>query len=178
MNCGSHPTHAKGKPTIATIKPQTDYGHEDLLDPSRLILIVTGSHLKAEAADRPIAYRLRERMSRWLGDHSAEVKSGGPEKPAPSVVVCSDLWYLNQGALRERPTVSVGGPSVNALSAYLGTRLPSALAVEGVMLVQADLEFVDAVACCWGVDAGATLSAVDAFADRYLDQFMRAALAA
>lgn len=140
---------------------------------------MTGAHLKAEAADRPIAYRLRERMVRWLAEHGSEVQGGDKSPGAPVVVVvCSDLWYLNQDALRERPTVSVGGPSVNALSAYLGTRLPSALAVEGVMLVQADLEFVDAVACCWGVDGAATLSAVDAFVERYLDAFMRAAIAA
>lgn len=163
---------------IATTKRQTSPGHDDLLDPSGLILIVTGAHLKAEAADRPIAYRLRERMVNWLGAHRPEVQGDGPAARSPVVVVCSDLWYLNQDSLRERPTVSVGGPSVNALSAYLGTRLPSVLAVEGVMLVQADLEFVDVVACCWGADGAATLSAVDAFIERYLDQFMRAAIAA
>lgn len=167
---GLIPRGWQGDREIATTEVQTGYGHEELLDPRRLILIVTGSHLKAEIADRPIAYRLCERMSRWLGERFE------PSEARPSVVVCGDLWYLNQSELRRRPTVSVGGPSVNALSAYLGARLPSALAVEGVMMVQADLEFVDVVACCWGVDASATLLAVDAFCDKYLEQFMRAAI--
>lgn len=135
-------------------------------DSDRLILIVTGAHLRAETGDRPLAYRLRDRMLRWLGR--------GDDQDAP-VVVCSDLWYLNRDELRECPTVSIGGPGVNALSAYLGDKLPSAFAVEGVLVVQLDPEFDDRLACCWGVDHGATASAVEAFAERYLDDFMTAA---
>ena len=93
-----------------------------------------------------------------------------------SVVVCSDLWYLNAGGLRGRPTISVGGPGVNALSAHLRGRIPIAFAVEDVLMVQVDLDFVDLSACCWGVDHRATVLALDAFVQRYLDQFMQAAL--
>jgi len=89
--------------------------------------------------------------------------------------VCSDLWYLNNEALRSRPTVSVGGPDVNALTAYLADKLPSVLAVEDEYLVQMDPELVDVAACCWGAEAGATLAAVDGFAERYLDEFLDAA---
>src|SRR5436190_1430282 len=104
----------------------------------RLILIVTGGHLVAEAVARPVAYGLRRRMAEWLG------RNGRPEDPAdPRVVVCSDVWYLNNDPVRQRPAVSVGGPGVNALSAYLADKLPSAFAIENVMLVQADLEFVE-----------------------------------
>lgn len=135
-----------------------------------LILIVTGAHLRAEAVDRPIAYGLRSRLAKWLAAHDQ------PEDPQrPRILVCSDVWYLNNDPLRSRPTISIGGPGVNALSAFLADKLPSAFAVEGVMLVQADLEFNDIIACCWGRDEQATAGAVDAFADRYLDDFMNAA---
>jgi len=140
----------------------------------RLLLIVTGAHLRAETHDRPIAYRLRQRVVEKLMERFGEEKHGRPHPLAP--VVCSDLWYLNNESLRSRPTVSVGGPGVNALTAYLADKLPSVLAVEDVFLVQADPEMVDVAACCWGADASATLAAVDAFAERYLDGFLDAAL--
>lgn len=139
------------------------------MDTDRLILIVTGAHLDAEAGDRPTAYGLRQRMIDWLSGK-------GEADAAERVLVCSDLWYLNNDPLRARPTVSIGGPAVNALSAYLGDKLPSAFAVENVLLVQADLDFVDVVACCWGRDRAATAAAVEAFAERYLDGFMEAAV--
>jgi hypothetical protein len=139
-----------------------------MTDSDRLILIVTGAHLRAETGDRPSAYRLRNRMLRGLG------RDGGEDPEAP-VVVCSDLWYLNRDELRSRPTISVGAPGVNALSAYLGDKLPSAFAIEGVLVVQLDPAFEDRMACCWGVDHAATSAAVDAFCERYLEDFMAAA---
>ena len=137
----------------------------------RLILIVTGAHLRAEVSDRPIAYGLRQRLSAWLAarGRSETVKT-------PRVVVCSDVWYLNNDPLRSRPTISIGGPGVNALSAFLADKLPSAFAIEEVMLVQADPEFQEPVACCWGRDEEATAGAVEAFAERYLEGFMEAAI--
>ncbi|MFN0134463.1 MAG: hypothetical protein ACKVW3_18265 [Phycisphaerales bacterium] len=132
----------------------------------RLILIVTGAHLDAERSDRAIAYGLRERIAGWFrerGELDAET------------VVCSDVWYLNHDELRSLPTVSVGGPTVNALAAYLADKLPSALAVDGVMLVQADPEFEEPVASCWGATPAGTAAAVEAFGERYLDAFMAAA---
>ncbi len=136
----------------------------------RLILIVTGAHLRAEVTDRPIAYGLRKSMTDWLAAH------GQPESPGhPRVLVCSDVWYLNNDPLRSRPTVSIGGPGVNALSAFLADKLPSAFAVEDVLLVQADPEFTEVIACCWGRDQRATSAAVEAFTQRYLEAFMDAA---
>lgn len=136
----------------------------------QLILIVTGAHLRAEAIDRPIAYHLRHQIAGWLARHDQ------PESPdRPRVLVCSDVWYLNNDPLRSRPTISIGGPGVNALAAYLRDKLPSAFTVEDVLMVQADLDFVEVLASCWGVDAGATAAAVDAFVERYLDAFMDAA---
>src|SRR5262245_39039371 len=129
----------------------------------RPILIVVGAHLTAETQHRPIAYALRERfLSRIAAD---------PE----GVVVCSDLWYLNQRELRGMPTVSIGGPDVNALTAYLGSRLPSSLVVDDRLIVQMDLEADAPVAACWGTDAQTTNAAVEAFGERYLDRFLAVA---
>jgi hypothetical protein len=140
------------------------------LDQERLILVVTGAHLRAEAEDRPIAYRLRQGMLNWLADAGSRVE-------AERVLVCSDLWYLNQAELRRRPTVSVGPPGVNALTAYLGGKLPTAFAVRDRVTVQFDAESADAVAACWGLDGGCTGQAVEAFVGRYLDLFMGSAMA-
>ena len=139
------------------------------IDSDSLLLIVVGAHPRAEMTDRPIAYRLRERMASWL---LSKVSEGDP--PLTPLVV-TDLWYLNDAALRRSPSVSIGSPGVNAFSAYLGDKLPSAFVVDDRLMVQMDLDFTELVACCWGVDTETTGHAVDAFMDRYLDDFLEAA---
>jgi len=47
--------------------------------------------------------------------------------------------------------------------------------VEGRVLVQADPEFQEPIACCWGSDEEGTAAAVEAFTERYLDDFVEAA---
>lgn len=133
------------------------------LDPNA-VLIVTGSHLRAETCDRPLAYFLRDQVATALG----------LSQPGERVVVCSDLWYLNHDELRSHPTISVGGPGVSALAAYLASRLPSVLAVEGVYVIQMDTEVDPPMAACWGRDAEATTTAVGAFAERHLAEFVAA----
>lgn len=138
------------------------------VDTARAMLIVTGAHLKAEAFDRASAYLLRERMQSWHEGH------GHGRDPA-RVIVCSDVWYLNNEDLRDRPTVSVGAPGVSALSAFLADRLPSAIAVDDQWMVQGDPAWDACVASCWGVDHEKTSLAVQAFIERYLDGFMERA---
>jgi hypothetical protein len=142
------------------------------IDSQRLILIVTGAHLRAEAMDRPVAYRLQAQLARWLEE---QIPLEAEPRPCQRILVCSDLWYLNNDGLRNCPTISLGGPRVNALTAFLADKLPSAFAIEDLLLVQADLDFPDVVACCWGRDGPATAAAADAFAERYLPLFMNAA---
>ncbi|HNB59633.1 MAG TPA: hypothetical protein PL072_01975 [Phycisphaerales bacterium] len=153
-------------------------GHDDEfadegteIDVDALVLIVVGAHPKAEMFDRTIAYRLRQRMIGWLDQR---FPTGGPRPLLP--LVCSDVWYLNDQSLRERPAVAVGGPGVNALSAYLADKLPSAFVIDDVLMVQMDLEQHQNIACCWGLSPSDTSSAVDVFTDRYLDAFMRSSL--
>lgn len=143
------------------------------VDLSTIVPIVVGAHPKAELHDRPIAYHLRQHVLNCLMEYSGESSVDAlPFQP----LVMSDVWYLNDASLRTRPTISVGAPGVNALSAFLGSKLPSVFVVDDVMMVQLDLELDDLVACCWGTHAGATRNAVDVFCDRYLDEFLRAAI--
>lgn len=130
------------------------------------LLIVTGAHLAAEVHDRPLAYAMREQVLAALDARELAIDPG-------EIIVCSDLWVMNQDDLRTRPTISIGSPGVNALSAFLASRLPSVLAVDGVFVVQMQEE-PNPVACCWGRDAAATGAAVEAFALRHLEAFLDA----
>jgi hypothetical protein len=130
------------------------------------LLIVVGAHLKAEVDHRPIAYRLGVDLERRLA-------GVGATEP---VLVCTDLWYLNDDGLRSLPTISIGSPDVNAFSAFLAGRLPSAFAIDGELVVQLDLERLDLVACCWGAGPEATEASVDAFCRRYADLFIDEAI--
>lgn len=97
---------------------------------------------------------------------------------AGEVVVCSDVWWLNTESAQRLPTVSIGAPEVNALSAYLAARIPSAFSIESTLAVLLDLDAASLLACCWGASPAATSSAVDAFSDRYLRSFVERALEA
>jgi hypothetical protein len=143
------------------------------LDLDRLLLIVVGSHLRAETADRPIAYKLRERTVKMM---STLVEKAEDEQDPVDIVVCTDVWWLNNDGLRECPTISIGGPGVNALSAYLGDKLPSAFVVDDQMIVQMDVELSTEWVCIWGVDHERTVAVCDIFADRYLERFLRTVL--
>lgn len=131
-----------------------------------LIMIVVGSSLHAEVGDRPTAYRLAQ----CVQDHLGRTEAGRMR-----CMVCSDLWYLNDAPLRQHPTISLGSPGRNALTAYLRDKVPSAFAVDGSLLVQVDLSYGQLDACCWGTDDRLTSDAVDAFTERYLPQFVDAA---
>jgi hypothetical protein len=134
------------------------------LDAAELLLLVVGAHLESETTDRALAYRLREEILAW------QARAGGRRQPRP--VVCSDLWYLNNQPLRQRPTVSIGRPEINAATAYLARRLPSALMIEQSYCIQLDPEYLDLNACIWGSDWRATAAAMDQFIERYLDDYL------
>jgi hypothetical protein len=132
-------------------------------------LVVVGAHLRAELADRPLAYRLANSICETIGE---EPGSGDGLSALP----CSDIWYLNNEELHRRPTISVGGPGVNALSAYLYERLPTALTIEDQLVVQLDVAFDDTRVALWGIDSERTTAAVTLFEERYLAAFVEAAM--
>ena len=128
---------------------------------------MTGAHLRSEVHDRPLAYRLAEAVNLGLTAAEADERL--------RAVVMSDLWWLNNEALRSRPTISIGAPDVNALSAYLADKLPFVFSVEGTLGVQMDLDFVDPWVACWGVSPEATTEAVRVFQEKYAEHFVKEA---
>ena len=137
-------------------------------DPANLLLIVVGAHLRAEMADRPLAYRLCERVRAWME------KFGSTIDPPVLPLVCSDIWYINDQDLQSRPTISIGGPGVNALSAYYHDKLKTAMARDDEYLIQLDAEYVDLRASIWGRNHDMTVEALDSFVSQYLDGYLRA----
>jgi hypothetical protein len=133
------------------------------------VLIATGAHLRSEVGDRPLAYMLREEILERLEDRF-------PDGSPLDIVVCSDLWRLNDESLSQVPTISIGGPGVNALTASLGNKLASVFVIEDRLIVQADLDFDDLMVCCWGMNHELTIAAVQAFLDKYLDLYLDAVL--
>jgi hypothetical protein len=140
----------------------------DMLDPSNLLLIVVGAHLRAETADRPLAYRLSERVKAWLEKHGRSLNI------ALVPIVCSDVWYINDDDLQHRPTISIGGPGVNALSAYYNDKLNAAIASDHQYTIQLDPEFIDLRVSIWGMDHEQTVHALDVFVEKYLSGYLRA----
>jgi len=139
----------------------------DVFDHERLVLIVVGSHLQAEILHRPAAYRMVRSIEEWIRRPSPDAASS-PLQP----VVCTDVWYLNNPDLQDRPTIAVGSPGLNAAAAHLAVRLPPAYVIDGVVQVSMDVDHPTLHACVWGPDGEATELAVRTFADRYLDEFL------
>ncbi|MHC4219554.1 MAG: hypothetical protein ACYSU7_14010 [Planctomycetota bacterium] len=151
----------------ASTRTELNPGEDNGIDTERLLVIVVGAHLEAELADRPLGYRLRDDVARW----QQETPEASPLTP----VVCTDLWYLNARELMLRPTISVGRPGLNAVSAYFANRLPTAMVIDESLQIQLDPEFVTLQACVWGVDGTATRSGVELFVQKYLHAFLRSA---
>ncbi|MEM9414535.1 MAG: hypothetical protein AAGA29_03535 [Planctomycetota bacterium] len=156
------------------------------------VLIVVGSHLRAEEGDRPLAYRLRALIEAWREDHAAQLTV--PLTP----IVCTDLWYLNHEQLQQRPTVCIGGPGVNAYAALSIQQVEGAAEVEELerhdaegpadsgerpagqgmgepkVTIMIDPDFTHLRVGIWGTDHALTAKGVELFSQRYLDGYLRA----
>jgi hypothetical protein len=142
------------------------------VDVDRLIPIVTGVQLNAELGDRPLAYRVEAAAREILGRLIDRPNPDQPPRLAP--VVVSDVFYLNHEPLQTRPTISIGGPGMNAVSAALVNELPTVVAIENVLVVQMDLEWNDVRCAVWGMDHLDTVRAVELFLTKgYLETFLR-----
>lgn len=133
-----------------------------LVDTDETVVLVTGSGISAEERDRPLAYWLKQEIDRRGSGH-----------PYRRGVVVGDVWYLENRIFHLNPTVAIGGPGANALSAELVSQLPGVWSLEDRAFVQADLEGDPKRACLWGMDLGATSAAVEAFMQRgHLDRLL------
>lgn len=141
---------------------------QDRVEIDRLFVIVVGASLESEIWHRPLAYRLQELIDRWQEQYCDE--------DLVDPVVVSDIWYMSNSDLHRRPTISIGPPNANSLTAYLADKLPALFGVEQRLVIQADPTFRHRHVCLWGTNAAATAEALDAFADRYLEDMLKAVL--
>lgn len=134
-------------------------------DPAaRLLLVVVGSTLRAEEMDRPLGYFLRQRIEQaW-----ATREDAGPLQ----VLVIADFRWLHEDDLHGQPTISVGGPGVNALAKQWLEEVPLSLAVEDQYYIQMDPDLEDARTSIWGMDNASTQIAVSVFIERFLPRFL------
>lgn len=137
----------------------------------RLLLIVTGSVLRAEEADRPLAYYLKQQIEKRLAGL-------GPAAQALQVHVIADFRWLHEDLLHDLPTISIGGPGVNVLSQRWDDELSPALVVDDSYVIQRDPDPEVLHVSLWGMDNPSTQLAVAAFLQRYLPGFLDACLSA
>jgi hypothetical protein len=137
----------------------------------KAVLIITGTSIRAEELDRPLAYYLKQKVEAALveGDHGA---------PPPRVVVMSDLRWLHDEPLQVLPTICLGGPGVNALSRRWLEQVPLSMAVDDRYYIQMDPDLDDPHVCIWGMDNANTQIAVSLFVDRFLPFFLDQVLTA
>ena len=101
--------------------------------PPRLLLIVTGSTLRAEELDRPLAYYLQQQVDRASGRLDLAIETR----------VVADFRWMNDDELQVAPTISVGGPGVNALAHSWFEEVPFSLAVDEQYCIQMDPDLAE-----------------------------------
>ena len=134
--------------------------------PDRMLLIVTGSTLRAEEVDRPLAYYLKQQVEARL-----EADGTAPED-LPPVRVIADFRWLHEEPLQRLPTISIGGPGVNALAQKWLEDLPVSLAVDDQYYIQMDPDLDEPRASIWGMDNPTTQIAASAFVLKFLPKFL------
>lgn len=132
----------------------------------RFLLIVTGSTLRAEKMDRPLAYYLQRQLEEALE------ASRNADLTDYEVHVVADFRWLHDDSLQGMPTISLGGPGVNELTHRWLEEVPVALAVNERYFIQLDPELAEPHASVWGMDNATTQIAVSVFLDRFLPRFL------
>jgi hypothetical protein len=137
--------------------------------PLRVLLIVTGSTLRAEEMDRPLGYYLKQRIEQALSEAIAEGRHG---LDGYVVRVVADFRWIHDEPLQELPTISLGGPGVNALAHRWLEEVPVSLAFSERYFIQMDPDLTEPRASVWGMDNVTTQIAVSVFVDRFLPRFL------
>ena len=135
----------------------------------RFLLIVTGSTLRAEEMDRPLGYYLKQRIEHALSEAVADGRSG---LEGYVVRVVADFRWIHDEPLQGLPTISLGGPGVNALAHRWLEDVPVSLAFSERYFIQMDPDLTELHASVWGMDNATTQIAVSVFVDRFLPRFL------
>src|SRR5690349_5110116 len=123
---------------------------------ARMLLLVTGSTLRAEEVDRPLAYYLKQQIER-------------PESHDPPTLVSfrvrviADFRWIHEELLQALPTISIGGPGVNALAHRWLEEVPVSMAVDEQYYIQMDPDLDQPRASIWGMNNETTQIAVSVF---------------
>lgn len=140
-----------------------------VLSPARTLLIVTGSTLRAEEVDRPLAYYLKQRVEQHLASQDHEPEA---DLEPMRVRVIADFRWIHDEPLHSIPTISIGGPGVNALAQRWLEEIPVSLAVDERYYLQMDPDLDEPRASVWGMDNATTQIGVSVFIDRFLPRFL------
>jgi hypothetical protein len=139
----------------------------------RLLLIVTGSTLRAEEMDRPLGYYLKQRIEAALrGDGSETVTAHESDLSDYQVRVVADFRWIHDEFLQGLPTISLGGPGVNALAHRWLEEVPISLDYSERYFIQMDPDLSEPRVSIWGMDNSTTQIAVAVFLDRFLHRFL------
>jgi hypothetical protein len=137
--------------------------------PLRLVLIVTGSTLRAEELDRPLGYYLKQRIEQSLSE-AVTVGRGSLEDYLVRLV--ADFRWIHDEPLQSLPTISLGGPGVNALAHRWLEEIPVSLAYSERYFIQMDPDLTEPRVSIWGMDNATTQIAVSVFVERFLPRFL------
>jgi hypothetical protein len=135
----------------------------------RWLLIVTGSTLRAEELDRPLGYYLKQRIEDALAQSIATKRPGLEDY---LVRIVADFRWIHDEPLQNLPTISLGGPGVNALSHRWLEEVPVSLAYSERYFIQMDPDLAEPRASIWGIDNVSTQIAVSVFVDRFMSRFL------
>ena len=135
------------------------------LDVNQTILIVVGSDINPEEKDRPIAYHLKQQIEKTPEYGSL---------PFRKCIVISDSLFESDKIIQICPTISIGGPGVNALAARLADKLPIIIARDDRFFIQYDENGANNQVSIWGMNQETTVEAVDLFVnDGYLEKYLK-----
>ena len=170
-HCGSAVYRTFGNPTRRT-KDQGPRGRDPYMakgPPRRVLLIVTGSSLRAEEMDRPLGYYLKQRIEQSLSEGVADGRDG---LEGYVVRVVADIRWIHDEPLQGLPTISLGGPGVNVLAERWLEEVPVSLAFNERYFIQMDPDLAEPHVSIWGMDNATTQIAVSVFVDRFLPRFL------
>ena len=94
----------------------------------------------------------------------------GPSRRVVRIV--ADFRWMHDEPLQSLPTISLGGPGVNALAHRWLEEVPVSLAYSERYFIQMDPELTEIRASIWGMDNATTQMAVSVFLDRFLPRFL------
>jgi hypothetical protein len=126
----------------------------------RWLLIVT---------DRPLGYYLKQRIEDSLAQAAATKQPGLDDY---LVRIVADFRWIHDEPLQSLPTISLGGPGVNALSHRWLEEVPVSLAFSERYFIQMDPDLAEPRVSIWGMDNASTQIAVSVFVDRFLSRFL------